>query len=306
MLENRTVIVPEGLDGTRIDQALSKLFGFSRTFAQDIILGGGARLHGEKAQKSDRVQTGDLLEVEWAPKQEPKIVPVDLPELNVVYDDQDLIVVDKPAGVAAHPSLGWSGPTVLGALAGAGYKIATSGPPERQGVVQRLDVGTSGLMVVAKSENSYSVLKKAFKQRTVEKTYHTVVQGYPDPLSGTIEGPIARHPGHEWKFAVVDGGKHSVTHYKTLEVFMSASLLEIKLETGRTHQIRVHMAAHGHPLVGDPMYGSDPQVAERLGLDRQWLHAVKLAFTHPGTAKRVEFESKYPADLKRALQILRL
>lgn len=252
------------------------------------------------------MQTGDLLEVEWAPKQEPKIVPVDLPELNVVYDDQDLIVVDKPSGVAAHPSLGWSGPTVLGALAGAGYKIATSGPPERQGVVQRLDVGTSGLMVVAKSEKSYSVLKKAFKQRTVDKIYHTVVQGYPDPLSGTIEGPIARHPGHEWKFAVVEGGKHSVTHYKTLEVFMSASLLEIKLETGRTHQIRVHMAAHGHPLVGDPMYGSDPQIAERLGLDRQWLHAVKLAFTHPATAKRVEFESSYPADLKRALQILRL
>lgn len=306
MTENRTLPVPEGLEGVRIDQALSKLFGFSRTFAQEIIASGGVKIDGMGAQKSERLRAGSLLNVEWEEKQEPQIIPISYPEMKIIYDDDDFVVVDKPHGVAAHPSLGWSGPTVLGALAGAGYTIATSGPPERQGVVQRLDVGTSGLMVVAKSEHSYSVLKRAFKERQVDKTYHAIVQGYPDPLSGTIEGPIARHPGHEWKFAVVQGGRDSVTHYKTLEVFVAASLLEIQLETGRTHQIRVHMAAHGHCLVGDPVYGGDPELAARLGLERQWLHATGLAFLHPASGERVEFTSDYPTDLARALEILRL
>lgn len=306
MTEFRTMHVPDGLDGVRVDQALSKLFGFSRTFAQDIIASSGVVVDGAVATKSLRLTAGAVLQVEWEEKQEPTIVPVSVPDFNIIYDDHDFVVVDKPAGVAAHPSLGWSGPTVLGALAGAGFTIATSGPPERQGIVQRLDVGTSGLMVVAKSESAYSALKRAFKEREVEKIYHAVVQGYPDPLSGTIEGPIARHPGHEWKFAVVEGGRHSVTHYVTQEVFRAASLLEIDLETGRTHQIRVHMSAHGHPLVGDPMYGSDPLLSQRLGLDRQWLHASGLAFLHPTTQERVEFSSTYPADLQRALDILRL
>ena len=149
------------------------------------------------------------------------------------------VVVDKPVGLAAHPSLGWSGPDVLSHLAGAGFRISTSGVPERRGIVQRLDVGTSGLMVVAKSEHAYTILKRAFRSRSVDKIYHALVQGHPDPFTGTIEAPIGRHPGADYKMAVIDRGRHSVTHYATLEAFVAATLLEIKLETGRTHQIRV-------------------------------------------------------------------
>ena len=217
---------------------------------------------------------------------------------------EGLVVVDKPVGVAAHPSVGWTGPTVLGGLAAAGYRISTSGASERQGIVSRLDVGTSGLMVVCKSELAYSVLKRAFKERTVDKTYHALVQGLPDPHVGTVDAPIGRHPGHDYKFAVMDSGKHAVTHYELLEAYRHASLLQVHLETGRTHQIRVHMAALRHPCVGDPLYGADPTLGARLGLERQWLHAMGLGFVHPGTGRYVEFESTYPEDLQTALDRL--
>lgn len=305
MTEFRHLPVPDGLVGDRADTAIAKLLGFSRVFAQEVIATGEATLDGAVLQKSDRLTAGGMLTVRWTPKAEPTIEPVIVPELDIVHDDEHIVVINKPAGVAAHPSLGWSGPTVLGALAGAGFRISTSGQPERQGIVQRLDVGTSGLMVVAKSEHAYTMLKRAFRNREVEKTYHAIVQGYPDPLSGTIDGPIARNPKHEWKFAVVHGGKPSITHYDTLEVFRSASLLEIGLETGRTHQIRVHMSAQRHPLVGDPMYGSDPVLSELVGLERQWLHAVGVGFDHPATGEWVTFESPYPEDLQHALDILR-
>ncbi len=252
-MPSRTVPVPDGLDGVRLDAALAKLLGFSRTFAAEVAEAGGVRLDGRTLGKSDRLRAGGWLEVEWEDRREPEIVPIAVPDLGIVYDDDDIVVVDKPAGVAAHPSLGWEGPTVLGALAAAGFRIATTGAPERQGVVHRLDVGTSGLMVVAKSERAYTALKRAFKEREVDKIYHAVVQGLPDPLAGTIDAPIGRHPSHSWKFAVTPDGKDSITHYDTLEAFPSASLLEIHLETGRTHQIRVHMAAHRHPCVGDPL-----------------------------------------------------
>jgi 23S rRNA pseudouridine1911/1915/1917 synthase len=193
---------------------------------------------------------------------------------------------------------------VVGGLAAAGYRIATSGAAERQGIVHRLDVGTSGLMVVAKSEHAYSVLKRAFKQRTVDKVYHAVVQGHPDPLRGTIDAPIGRHPQHDWKWAVTAAGKHSVTHYEVIEAFRAASLVEIHLETGRTHQIRVHFAALRHPCVGDLTYGADPVLSARLGLQRQWLHAVRLGFPHPATDEYVEYSSDYPEDLELALERL--
>jgi len=301
----RMLPVPDGLDGARVDAAVAKMLGFSRTFAADVAEAGGVSEGGRILGKSDRLTAGTVLEVEWTDRREPEVVPVVVPGFGIVYDDDDIVVVDKPAGVAAHPSVGWEGPTVLGALAAAGFQIATSGAPERQGVVHRLDVGTSGLMVVAKSEHAYGVLKAAFKDRTVEKIYHAVVQGHPDPLAGTIDAPIGRHPSHSWKFAVTPDGKPSVTHYETIEAFPGASLLEIHLETGRTHQIRVHMAAHRHPCVGDPLYGADPTLSERLGLTRQWLHAHTLAFTHPATREWVSFDSPYAPDLAHALAILR-
>jgi 23S rRNA pseudouridine1911/1915/1917 synthase len=304
-MQTRTLPVPDGLDGSRVDAALARMLGFSRTFAAEVADAGGVLQDGRTVGRSDRLRAGAWLTVEWTPRREPEIVPTAVPDLGIVYDDDDIVVVDKPAGVAAHPSVGWEGPTVLGALAAAGYRIATTGAAERQGVVHRLDVGTSGLMVVAKSERAYTALKHAFKEREVEKIYHAVVQGHPDPLAGTIDAPIGRHPTHSWKFAVTPAGKDSVTHYETIEAFPGASLLEIHLETGRTHQIRVHMAAHRHPCVGDPLYGADPTMSERLGLTRQWLHARQLAFSHPATGEWSTFTSDYPADLAHALDVLR-
>jgi len=304
-VESRSLFVPDGLAGDRVDSAIAKLLGFSRTFAADVIEAGGVLLDGKQLSKSDRLPAGGWLEVSWVSKSEPVIVPIVVADLGIVYDDDDIVVVDKPAGVAAHPSIGWEGPTVLGALAGAGFRVATSGAAERAGIVHRLDVGTSGLMVVAKTETAYTALKRAFHDREVDKIYHAVVQGHPDPLAGTIDAPLGRHPGASWKFAIVADGKPSVTHYETLEAFPHAALLEIELETGRTHQIRVHMAAQRHPCVGDTMYGADPTISARLGLTRQWLHAKRLGFEHPATREYVQFESEYPADLQHALEVLR-
>jgi 23S rRNA pseudouridine1911/1915/1917 synthase len=304
-VENRSLPVPDGLAGERVDSALAKLLGFSRTFAAEVAEAGGVTADGVVLGKSDRLVADSWLEVSWQNKHAPVVVPVVVSDLAIVYDDDDFVVVDKPVGVAAHPSVGWTGPTVLGALAGAGFRISTSGASERAGIVHRLDAGTSGLMVVAKSERAYTELKRQFHDREVEKIYHAVVQGHPDPLSGTIDAPIGRHPGSSWKFAVTADGKASITHYETLEAFPSASLLEVHLETGRTHQIRVHMAAQRHPCVGDAMYGADPTISARLGLTRQWLHAMRLEFSHPSTGERVSFESRYPDDLQHALDVLR-
>jgi 23S rRNA pseudouridine1911/1915/1917 synthase len=304
--ESRSLPVPDGLAGERVDAGLARLLGLSRTVTAQLAEDGHVLLDGVAVAKSARLRGGSWLDVTLPTPAQPVAGPAPEPVegLRVVHDDDDLVVVDKPVGVAAHPSPGWTGPTVVGGLAAAGYRIATSGAAERQGVVHRLDVGTSGLMVVAKSEHAYSVLKQAFRERTVEKVYHSVVQGHPDPLRGTIDAPIGRHPTADYKWAVVAGGRESITHYETLEAFRAASLVEIHLETGRTHQIRVHFAAVRHPCVGDLTYGADPTLAERIGLTRQWLHAVRLGFTHPGTGEWAEFTSEYAADLAAALKRL--
>jgi 23S rRNA pseudouridine1911/1915/1917 synthase len=305
-MDRRTVVVPDGLAGERLDAALARMFGFSRTRAADLVADGHVTLDGSAAAKSDRVNAGAMLDVEIPSLADPvAVVPETVEGIKIIHDDDAIVVIDKPVGVAVHPSPGWTGPTVVGHLAGAGFQIATSGAAERQGIVQRLDVGTSGVMVVAKSEHGYSVLKNAFRNRTVDKTYHALVQGHPDPLRGTVDAPIGRHPRHDYRFAVLADGKNSITHYETLEAHRFASLLEIHLETGRTHQIRVHMAALKHPCVGDLTYGADPVLARRVGLERQWLHAVRLGFEHPDTGEYVEFASDYPADLQQALDALR-
>lgn len=303
--KHHRLFVPEGLEGERLDQALSRLFGLSRTKAAELTAAGLVRVDGETAAKSDRVRAGAWLEVEIPQPRTEAVSPQKVEGMRVVHDDEHVVVVDKPVGVAAHPSPGWSGPTVVGHLAAAGFRISTSGAAERQGVVHRLDVGTSGLMVVAKSELAYTVLKRAFKQRRVEKIYHALVQGHPDPTRGTVDAPIDRHPTHDYRWAVVAGGKPAVTHYQTLEALRHASLLEITLETGRTHQIRVHMSALRHPCVGDLTYGADPVLAERLGLTRQWLHATRLGFEHPGTGEWCRFAVPYPDDLSHALEVAR-
>ncbi|MGH8773610.1 MAG: RluA family pseudouridine synthase [Jiangellaceae bacterium] len=306
MTDRRGLPIPAGLAGERLDAALARLFGLSRSRAAGMVEDGRVLVDGTGAAKSDRVRAGSWIDVELpAPPAPVEVVAEQIEGMRVVHDDADIVVVDKPVGVAAHPSPGWTGPSVIGGLAGAGFRVSTSGAAERQGVVHRLDVGTSGLMVVAKSERAYTSLKRQFRERIVDKVYHALVQGHPDPSRGTIDAPIDRHPTHDYRWAVVAEGKPSVTHYDTLEAFPAASLLEIHLETGRTHQIRVHMSALRHPCVGDLTYGADPTLASRLGLQRQWLHATGLGFKHPGSGELVTFESPYPADLQRALDHVR-
>jgi 23S rRNA pseudouridine1911/1915/1917 synthase len=303
----RLFYVPEGLEGERLDAALARMFGFSRSGAAELIAAGDVLVDGKPASKSDRVTAGAELAVTIPPP--PDVAAAlaaaePVPGMGILYEDDDIIVVDKPRGVAAHPSPGWTGPTVIGGLLGSGHRVATSGAAERQGIVHRLDANTTGVMVVAKSEGAYSALKQAFRDRTVSKTYHALIQGHPDPLRGTIDAPIGRHPSGDGRFAVVADGRPSVTHYDTLEAFRAASLLSVGLETGRTHQIRVHMAALHHPCCGDLLYGADPVLAAHLGLTRQWLHAVRLSFEHPATGQQVTFESAYPDDLQHALDVL--
>jgi 23S rRNA pseudouridine1911/1915/1917 synthase len=288
--DNRVLLVPEGLEGDRVDVAVARLLGLSRTKITDLIEAGHVLIDALPVGKSDRVHSGAMLEVRLPDAAEGlTIVPQTVEGVDIVFDDDHIVVVDKPVGVAAHPSLGWDGPSVLGHLAGGGFRVSTSGVPERQGIVQRLDVGTSGLMVVAKSELAYTILKRAFRSRAVDKTYHALVQGHPDPFTGTIEAPIGP----------------SITHYDTLEAFVGTTLLELSLETGRTHQIRVHLAALKHPCAGDLTYGADPKLAAKLGLQRQWLHAVRLGFLHPVTSEPLVFSSPYPDDLRHALDIVR-
>ena len=306
MNEEKLVQVPEGLGGSRADAGIAKLLGMSRSAV-------AAMLESGLVQQSDRIlgKSDSLVRDAWLritlpkPKSALELVAENVEGLTVVYQDQDIVVVDKPAGVAAHPSVGWDGPSVGGALLALGIEMSTSGVAERQGIVSRLDVGTSGLMVLTKTEVAYSRMKQAFRDRVVDKTYHALAQGHPDPSSGTIDAPIGRHLKHEYKFAVTANGKPSLTHYKTLEAFQAASLLEIELETGRTHQIRVHLAAFKHPLAGDTLYGCDSKLAQRLGLHRQFLHAMKLGFIHPTKGEYVSFESSYPEDLAHALEVLR-
>lgn len=278
----------------------------SRSRASALIDEGLVTSGGQAAKKSDRVSSGDILLVS------PKVSStadegsaVDTP-VPIIFSDEDIVVVDKPPHIAVHPAPGWDGPTVTAQLARAGVSLSSLGPAERRGVVHRLDGGTSGVMVLAKSDRAYQSLKAAFHDREVKKKYRALVQGYPDPSSGTIDAPIGRHPASSWKFAVTTGGKPAATHYDTVEVFAGATLVDIELETGRTHQIRVHFQAERHPLVGDGLYGADPTFAARLGLTRQWLHAVSLGFRHPATGEWVEFTSDPSSDLTAALHALEL
>ncbi|MEO6700769.1 MAG: RluA family pseudouridine synthase [Jatrophihabitantaceae bacterium] len=305
MADSRLLPVPEGLAGLRLDVAISRMFGLSRTAAAGLIDEGAVSLDGAAPSRSERVAAGAWLEISIPePVDLAAAPPIAVDGLVVLYQDDELVVVDKPVGVAAHPSIGWTGPTVVQGLAAMGLRLSTSGAAERQGIVHRLDAGTTGAMVVAKSERAYTELKRAFKERTVTKLYSALVQGHPDPSSGTIDAPIDRHPSSDWKFAVVAGGRPSVTHYETAQAYRAASLLDVRLETGRTHQIRVHMAALRHPCCGDQLYGADPVLSRRLGLSRQWLHARSLGFEHPATGQWLVIESPFPADLQHALDVL--
>ncbi|MEY3686170.1 MAG: hypothetical protein RLZZ73_28 [Actinomycetota bacterium] len=303
--EQRTLSVPEGVAGERIDSALTRVLGLSRTAIVRLLEDGDITTDGRALGKSERVTAGQVIEVLLPePLNQTPIPLTPLEGLSIVYDDEDIVVIDKPVGCAAHPSPGWMGPTVVGALTAAGFTISTSGPAERAGIVHRLDVGTSGLMIIAKTDRAYLALKEAFRVRKIDKVYHALVQGHMDPATGTIDAPIDRHPKEDHRFAVVADGKESITHYEVIEFYRGVSLVKIELETGRTHQIRVHFSALNHPLVGDTTYGADPVLAKSMKMSRPWLHAIELNFNHPVTGIALALKAPYPPDLQAALALL--
>ncbi len=291
---------PDALIGKRFDVAVAKMMGISRAKATELIETGQARVIGRDIHKSATLQAGDTVEIDVREeRREPEPVST---EMGIAYEDDDIVVVDKPVGVAAHASVGWTGPTVLGSLIQRGVHITSMGAAGRQGIVSRLDVGTSGLMLVCKSDLAYKEMRRQFSEHEVKKTYHALVQGNLKEDKATIEAPIGRAKVSDFRFTVTPAGKEAITHWDVMERFGETTLASINLETGRTHQIRVHFSSIGHPLVGDPMYGANPRLSQALGLERQWLHAMELEFRHPRTHINTVVTSRYPADLQHALE----
>lgn len=299
---SRLAPAPDALIGKRFDVAVSKMLGISRAKSAELIETNQVRGLNREMAKSSTLMEGDIVEFDIVEeRKEPEPLAEDM---AVVYEDDDVIVVDKPVGVAAHASVGWTGPTVLGSLLQRGVHITSLGAAGRQGIVSRLDVGTSGLMLVCKSDLAYKEMRRQFAEHEVVKTYHALVQGNLKEDKATIEAPIGRAKVSDFRFTVTPTGKEAITHWDVLERFGEATLVKVNLETGRTHQIRVHFSSIGHPLVGDPMYGANPVMAKELGLERQWLHAMQLEFRHPRTRVWTTVKSHYPADLQHALDSL--
>ncbi|MCR1995600.1 RluA family pseudouridine synthase [Bifidobacterium animalis] len=291
---------PDALIGKRFDVAVAKMMGISRAKATELIETGQACVIGRDIHKSATLQDGDTVEIDVREeRREPEPVST---EMGIAYEDDDIVIVDKPVGVAAHASVGWTGPTVLGSLIQRGVHITSMGAAGRQGIVSRLDVGTSGLMLVCKSDLAYKEMRRQFSEHEVKKTYHALVQGNLKEDKATIEAPIGRAKVSDFRFTVTPAGKEAITHWDVMERFGETTLASINLETGRTHQIRVHFSSIGHPLVGDPMYGANPRLSQALGLQRQWLHAMELEFRHPRTHINTVVTSRYPADLQHALE----
>jgi 23S rRNA pseudouridine1911/1915/1917 synthase len=285
--------------GQRTDVAVARLTGRSRGQVAQALARGDVRVNGASGKAGRPLLAGDVLEFD-VPEPAP---PVALPEaidLAIVYEDPDVIVVDKPAGMITHPAHAARSGTLVNALLGH-LKDALPGDALRPGLVHRLDRDTSGLLVVAKNESALSALGKAMKSRKIERVYLGLVHGIPEHLRGTIDGPIGRDPGNRLKFAIVGDGKPAVTHYEVRETFPKHAELTFRLETGRTHQIRVHLAAMGHALVNDPVYG---RTDSRLQLPGQALHAWRLAFVHPRTREPLTFEVPPPPEYAAARALL--
>jgi 23S rRNA pseudouridine1911/1915/1917 synthase len=282
--------------GDRLDVAVSTAAHVTRSQAARLIDAGAVRVDGVARPRSYRVEAGDRLSIELPePVPEPQPEAIDVP---VVYEDRWLLVVAKPAGLVVHPAPGHPSGTLVNALLARAGRLP--GGSERPGIVHRLDAGTSGLMIVAKDEEAFDRLREMLAARLITRTYLALVEGAPG-TAGEIDAPIGRSPRHRKKMAVVAGGREARTSYRRLEKLRDTSLLEVRPATGRTHQIRVHLAAAGHPVVGDAVYGRDRKLAARLGLERPFLHAAALAFEHPMTNEAVELSEPLPEDLERAL-----
>ena len=291
-----------GEEGLRLDVVLARHLGQPRTSVQRHLAAGEVCVDGRPTLKSHRVTAGERIVLRPREAHEPVAVP---PPVPVRYEDDALLVVAKPAGLVVHPGAGVRDGTLVDALRAMDVPLAAAGGPERPGIVHRLDRGTSGLLVVAKSDEAYHLLVDLLARHRVDRRYWAIAEGVPVPPSATIDAPIARDPQRRTRFRAHDSGRPAVTHYDVMESFGEASRLAVRLETGRTHQVRVHLAAVGHPIAGDELYGASPELARDLELRRPALHAVHLGFTHPLTGGRVEIDEQVPSDLERALEHLR-
>jgi 23S rRNA pseudouridine1911/1915/1917 synthase len=273
----------------------------SRAAGQRLIESGAVQVDGRARRKNHRMVGGEHVSLQVAADDASQEPPVEL-SFDVVFEDDHLMVVDKPAGLVTHPAPGHEGQTLAGALRG---RAAGGADPQRAGIVHRLDRDTSGLLLVAKDESAYEALQRQMKAREVGREYLALVTGHPDAESGTIDAPIGRDRARRTLVSTTtDRPRSAVTHFEVLERLPRTALLRVRLETGRTHQIRAHLAAIDHPVCGDPQYGGRA-CGRRLGLERQFLHAGKVMFSHPVTGELLDCESKPPADLRRALDVAR-
>jgi len=301
-----TEIIPEALGGERIDRVVAFLADISRSVAARLVADGGVRVDGEVAASGKvRLAPGMSIEIDTGliPVAGPPAADPDV-EFTVVHADDDVIVVDKPAGLVVHPGAGNPDGTLVNGLLHRFPELAGVGQPGRPGIVHRLDAGSSGLLVVARNDAAVDRLIAQFVDHSARRRYDALVWGHPDAAHGIIDAPIGRDPGDPLKMALVADGRPARTEYEIREKLLApapVSLLSCRLETGRTHQIRVHLAGVGHPLVGDTVYGERRPV---LGLARPFLHAAELAFRHPASDERLTFTSELPADLAGLLATL--
>jgi 23S rRNA pseudouridine1911/1915/1917 synthase len=298
-------VAPPAAAGRRLDQVLADLAGVSRAVAVRWLDEGRVRVDGDARQRSHRLRGGERLRWEPpAPEPPSRPRPEPLP-LQVRYEDEHLLVVAKPAGLVVHPGAGHSSGTLVNALLGReGSRLSTVGGAGRPGIVHRLDKDTSGLLLVAKDDRTHGALAAELAAHRIERRYLALVQGHLGQTA-TVDAPLGRHPRDRKRMAVVPGGRRAVTHLRVLERLEAVDLAEARLETGRTHQIRAHLAYLRHPVVGDGVYGADPKLAARLGLERPFLHAWRLRFRHPVDGRELELEEQLPADLRQALDRLR-
>jgi 23S rRNA pseudouridine1911/1915/1917 synthase len=301
--ESEPLVVPDTLEGERLDRTVAMLTGWSRAEVQTLVRDGGVLVNGRPAAKSHRLRPGEVIELLDRPPVAELPTAEDVP-VQVVHEDSAVVVVDKPAGLVVHPGPGHAHGTLVHGLLRRYPELATVGDPERPGIVHRLDRDTSGLLVVARTDDAYRALVDALAARDVHRRYLALVAGIPDARRGAVDAPIGRSTRQRTRMAVREGGRPARTTYEVVGEWpeRDVALLECRLESGRTHQIRVHLSAIGHAVVGDAAYGGRP--GTDLGLDRPFLHATTLAFDHPVTGERLTFESALPPELASARDAL--
>jgi 23S rRNA pseudouridine1911/1915/1917 synthase len=300
-MESKKFLVCDEEENIRLDVFLSKCFqDKSRSYIQNVIEDKLVEVNGRVKKSNYKVKAGDSIEITIPDPVNLNIQSEDIP-LDILYEDKDVIVVNKPQGMIVHPAPGVYEGTLVNALLNHCHDLSGINGVTRPGIVHRIDKDTSGILVVAKNDNSHNKLAKQLKDHSMTREYIALVEGVVKLDEGTVDGPIARHPKDKIKMAVCVNGKKAITHYKVIKRFKNNTLIKCILETGRTHQIRVHMAYIGHPLVGDPVYGYKKQ---RFKLGGQLLHAEKLGFIHPATGKYIEFETEIPDYFKKVIKVL--